>query len=74
MRSDLEQYLVSVPEEFLGHINAKIHALGGYILDMVNKDSHIEVRVGMPDGSMNDFAEWLVKKPHFQASFVQHKS
>ena len=73
MRKDLQHYLVSVPEEFLGPINAEIHSRGGYILSMDNKDSLIEVRAGMAEGTMDDFAEWLAKKPHIKASVVRHK-
>lgn len=74
MRKDLEHYLVSVPEEMLGTINAEIHSRGGYILSMENMDSHYEVRAGMPKGSMNDFAGWLSTTTHNKASFAQVNS
>jgi translation elongation factor EF-G len=70
MRKDLEHYLVSVPEEMLGTINAEIHSRGGFILSMENMDSHFEVRAGMPKGSMNDFSAWLITITHNRASFV----
>ena len=70
----LEYYLVSLPEEMLGIINAEIHSRGGFILSMENMGNHYEVRVGMPKGSMNDFSAWLATISHNTASFVHVNS
>jgi translation elongation factor EF-G len=74
MRNDLEHYLVSVPEEMLGTINAEIHSRGGFMLSMENMDSHYEVKAGMPKGSMIGFSAWLITITHNRASFVQLNS
>lgn len=72
MRNGLEHYLVSVPEEMLGTINAELHARGGYILSLENKSSHYEVRVGMPAGSMTGFSGWLSMVTHNQGKLDRY--
>ena len=54
-------YLVNVPEEFIGDVCGELSIRGGLIFAMDNNDGVYDIRASMPVGSMTGFDSWLAK-------------